>query len=286
MRTESLLKITRPSGHPGQNRSGQTAKESLKLPVFKEIPWPLRFRGMTLALIISIICLLTILPFSAPAQQQGRRIVVLDPGHGGKDNGVQIKGLLPEKELVFKLAKEVKLALQSQPGIAVFLTRKNDIGISILERTTFANRRSADVFISLHLAGPRSGEASGRPYFYINRFVKDPELSRIVEQKVQAGINVLPWDLAQNRMLSESRGLGRQLLKTWQRMDPEAFSEKGNLEVVRAPVAILSGVRSAAILIEFPAIPKKKSSGLENDAYCRKAAGILAKGIRNYFSGR
>ena len=239
--------------------------------------------------LIGIICLLAaflLYPGSAPAEKQGRRIVVLDPGHGGKGSGVQVKGVLPEKKLVFKLAEEVQRELRSQPGIEVFLTRKSDIAVSILERTTLANRKSADVFISLHLAGPRSGAVPGRPWFYINRFFKDSDLSRRVKQEVQAGINVLSWDLAQNRLLPESRRLGMQLLKTWQRREPDAFSEKEDLRIIRAPVAVLSGVQSAAILIEFPSRPKQKSSGLGNDAYCRKAAGIIAEGIMNYFSGR
>ncbi len=245
--------------------------------------------SMRKELLIGIICLwaaFLLYPGSARAQYQDGRIVVLDPGHGGQDSGVKVKGALPEKELVFKLATEVQRALQAQSGIAVFLTRKSDIAISILERTTLANRKSADVFISLHLSGPRRGVKSDQPWFYINRFIKDPDLSRIVKQEVQAGIDISPWDLAQNSRLPESRRLGRQLLQTWQRLEPEAFSEKKDLGLIRAPLAVLSGVRSAAVLIEFPARMKLKSSGLENDAYRRKVAGIIAKGIVNYFSGR
>jgi N-acetylmuramoyl-L-alanine amidase len=89
--------------------------------------------------------------------------VVLDPGHGGSDHGASFRSrtkTLREKDLTLALAREAARALRHR-GIEVTLTRTQDQELPLPVRTQFANRLSADAFISIHLNSTHSGEPSG-----------------------------------------------------------------------------------------------------------------------------
>lgn len=77
-------------------------------------------------------------------------IVVIDPGHGGKDKGAKFENIF-EKDISLKLAIETKQYIESKyPGIIVLLTRDEDIFIPLKDRINLANRVKADIFISIH----------------------------------------------------------------------------------------------------------------------------------------
>ncbi|NBD33890.1 MAG: AMIN domain-containing protein [Cyanobacteria bacterium] len=80
---------------------------------------------------------------------QGDLLVVLDPGHGGKDPGAVGIGGLQEKNVVLPISHHVRKTLQSN-GLQVKMTRWDDRFISLGGRTAMANREDADLFISIH----------------------------------------------------------------------------------------------------------------------------------------
>lgn len=82
-------------------------------------------------------------------QTNDKPIIVIDPGHGGKDHGCQGHGSL-EKEVVLKIGKSLKNYLESNLEAQVILTRDQDAFISLNQRSKFANEHNADLFISLH----------------------------------------------------------------------------------------------------------------------------------------
>lgn len=77
------------------------------------------------------------------------RIVVIDPGHGGKDCGA-IMNKICEKTLTLNIAKKVQQELKDR-GYKVYITRSNDRYISLRDRTSMANEKNADVFVSIHI---------------------------------------------------------------------------------------------------------------------------------------
>ncbi len=77
------------------------------------------------------------------------KIVVIDPGHGGKDSGAIGYQNKQEKIATLQIAKKLKKELKKR-GFKVYLTRENDTFIGLRERTKFANRKMADIFISIH----------------------------------------------------------------------------------------------------------------------------------------
>ncbi len=81
--------------------------------------------------------------------QQGRAVVVIDPGHGGNDTGAIGIGGLREIDVVLPISKQVRDILE-QNGVQVVMTREYDQEVELEPRTQLANRVNADLFISIH----------------------------------------------------------------------------------------------------------------------------------------
>lgn len=78
-------------------------------------------------------------------------LICLDPGHGGTDDGMKSGSWLLEKDVCLDLAYRVERELRNYDGIAVTLTRNYDVDVTTDERVSWANRKKADLFISLHM---------------------------------------------------------------------------------------------------------------------------------------
>ncbi len=89
------------------------------------------------------------------------KIIVIDPGHGGSDPGAQGNGLR-EKDLTLNISKRIRKYLEDNyEGIKVLMTRTNDKYLTLSQRAQFANSKSADLFISIHInAGGGTGYES------------------------------------------------------------------------------------------------------------------------------
>jgi len=86
----------------------------------------------------------------APPALGTNRIIVIDPGHGGMNGGtVSVLNQRPEKEFTLDCARRLKPLLEAE-GWRVFLTRTNDIDLSLSNRVLFAETHHADLFVSLH----------------------------------------------------------------------------------------------------------------------------------------
>src|SRR5690625_2573636 len=89
------------------------------------------------------------------------KIVVIDPGHGGHDPGAVANGLR-EKDLTLDISKRTKRYLErNYKGVKVYLTRTNDKYLTLAQRANYANRKNADLFVSMHInAGGGTGYES------------------------------------------------------------------------------------------------------------------------------
>lgn len=93
-------------------------------------------------------------------------VVVIDPGHGGRDGGAQGNGL-SEKNLNLSIAKYCKAELEKYTGVKVYMTRSDDTFIPLADRTTLAKNWGADVFVSIHINSAGAG-AHGAEVWYPN----------------------------------------------------------------------------------------------------------------------
>ena len=100
---------------------------------------------------------------SVPAVGEPLGVVVVDPGHGGRDPGCGEVGSL-EKDLVLSISLMVQEMLQEQ-NVTVVMTRDTDVGVSLDDRTKLANQSEADLFVSIH-CNAFDGKASGMEVYY------------------------------------------------------------------------------------------------------------------------
>ncbi|ARV62318.1 N-acetylmuramoyl-L-alanine amidase [Nostocales cyanobacterium HT-58-2] len=96
-------------------------------------------------------------PQLRPPVPNGRVVVVVDPGHGGKDSGAPGLGGLLEKDVVLPIGSRIATILQ-QNGVQVVLTRDADYFVELQGRVDIADRSNADLFVSVH-----SNSVDGRP---------------------------------------------------------------------------------------------------------------------------
>ena len=124
---------------------------------------------------------------SPAARSAGKKIVVLDPGHGGLDSGaIGVNGLM-EKDLA--LAQGLRLArVLRQRGYTVFLTRENDSFVPLRQRVAIARANRADLFIALHADSHPDPQTTGTSIYTLNDGRSDREASVLAMRENQSDI--------------------------------------------------------------------------------------------------
>lgn len=199
------------------------------------------------------------------------RRVVIDPGHGGNDPGALNTGLkLQEKSLVLDLAKRLQQALQAK-GYEVILTRSSDVFVELADRAAFANKKQADLFISLHFNSSTKASVEGIETFaFTPRYHPSTSRSRLTatDKRGFFGNQNDPWNV---------------LLAFYvQRALVERTSAKDR-GVKRARFTVLEQVKMPAILVEggFVSHPREgRNTGSAN--YRQKIANAIVEGIEAY----
>ena len=116
-------------------------------------------------------------------EDDGVFLVVLDPGHGGEDPGAVVGESL-EKDINLAVALLVREQLAGQEGVSVFMTREEDVFLSLSDRADFANREKADLYVSIHANSLEDDSYAGIFTFYH----PDKRSSRAAAQAIQAAV--------------------------------------------------------------------------------------------------
>lgn len=116
-----------------------------------------------------------------------KKIIVLDPGHGGRDPGAISRSGKYEKDLVLKMAKETKEFLE-KAGYKVVLTRSKDVFISLRGRIKKAHEANGDLFISIHADSAKNSSAKGLSIYTISEKASDKEAEALAERENKADI--------------------------------------------------------------------------------------------------
>ncbi len=181
------------------------------------------------------------------------RTIVIDPGHGGDDEGVKGPAGTKEKDLTLTLARRVKAAIESRLGIRVLLTRDDDRRVPIDDRTAMANNNKSDLFISLHAnASFRPALAGGAIYSASFEPGAAQAARALAPERVPAigggsrEIEFVPWEFAQTAHLEESDALAKLLEAQLHDRVPLAARP-----VDSAPLRVLESANMPAILIEI-----------------------------------
>ncbi len=127
-------------------------------------------------------------PDSRPTIPNGRMVVLIDPGHGGKDPGAIGIGGVREKDIILPIGVKVAQILQ-QNGVQVIMSRNSDYFVSLEGRVAMAARARADVFVSIHAnsAGAGRPDVNGLETYYYDSGLS---LARIVHSNILQSLNV------------------------------------------------------------------------------------------------
>ena len=123
------------------------------------------------------------------ARQPGRRLIVLDPGHGGLDPGASSKAGTLEKDVVLAFAQVVKEDLEATRRYSVLMTRTGDNFVSLADRVRFARQHHADLMIAIHADALRGPTVRGATVYTLSEKASDAEAQALAEK--ENGVDIL-----------------------------------------------------------------------------------------------
>ncbi|GAA8817409.1 N-acetylmuramoyl-L-alanine amidase [Helicobacter pylori] len=219
--------------------------------------------------------------------------IVLDAGHGGKDCGAMSANLVCEKDIVLEVVKFLHKELKKR-GYSVLLTRDKDIYIDLVARTELANKKSADLFISVHansIPKRSTSNAHGIETYFLST-ARSERARKVAEQENKDDVNLM--DYFSRSLLLNSLNTQRLIISNKLAIDVQY----GMLQSIRknypdvvdggvreGPFWVLAGALMPSILIEIGynshAIESKR---IQSKPYQKILAKGIADGIDSFFS--
>lgn len=218
-------------------------------------------------------------------------VVVVDPGHGGDQDGALSPGGVKEKDVVLQIARRLRPKLE-RLGARVVLTRTGDIGVPLTTRAAVANGLKADLFVSIHLNSMATAEgrrtSAGVETYFLSADASDANAAAAAarENADRMAGEPLPdpgdpvagilQDLEQTAALAGSSRLAYAL---HERLVAALGSEDRGVK--QAPFYVLAGARMPAVLLEVGFISNgAESRQLLGAAHQEKIAGAIAAGVK------
>jgi N-acetylmuramoyl-L-alanine amidase len=230
---------------------------------------------------------------SLPNQTTAHQIIVIiDPGHGGKDPGAVGKNKTKEKTVVLAIAKNLQRELNQQPNIKAILTRNSDYFIPLRQRLKIARKFHGDLFVSIHADAYMNNYAHGASVYALSlrgatseaaRFLaqkeNESELGQVIADKNQVLQSVLV-DLTQKASITTSLDIGYMIIN-----ELSNFTALHHDVVEQAAFVVLKEPDVPSLLIEtgFISNPEEEMK-LRDKQYQQKIAMVLSSGIENYFA--
>ena len=238
----------------------------------------------------------TEMPHREPAASgDGRPLVVLDPGHGGIDNGARGPDGQLEKTIALEFAERLRERIEKAGKYRVILTRTDDTFIPLGDRVRMARGAGAALFVSIHADSlPRKeGDAQGATVYTLSETATDTEAARLAEQEnradVIAGVDLkdepddvagILLDLAQRETKTFSVQFAHRLvgeLKGATRLHKNPLKSAG-FKVLRAPDV-------PSVLVELGYVSNKQDlQALVSEGWRDRTAAAVDKAIDTYFS--
>ncbi|WP_249433510.1 N-acetylmuramoyl-L-alanine amidase family protein [Helicobacter pylori] len=230
---------------------------------------------------------------SIKTKRKKHKKIVLDAGHGGKDCGAMSANLVCEKDIVLEVVKFLHKELKKR-GYSVLLTRDKDIYIDLVARTELANKKSADLFISVHansIPKRSTSNAHGIETYFLST-ARSERARKVAEQENKDDVNLM--DYFSKSLLLNSLNTQRLIVSNKLAIDVQY----GMLQSIRknypdvvdggvreGPFWVLAGALMPSILIEIGynshAIESKR---IQSKPYQKILAKGIADGIDSFFS--
>jgi N-acetylmuramoyl-L-alanine amidase len=221
-----------------------------------------------------------------------KRIIVIDPGHGGIDPGTIGRAGTQEKDITLSLSAELKRQLEATGRYTVLLTRQHDDFMALRDRTAFARNANADLFLSIHADSISDADTRGGSVYTLSERASDQEAAALAAKENKADIiggvdlshengdvaNIL-IDLAQRETMNHSAQFANILV-----------DELGqSITLLRnthrfAGFAVLRAPDLPAVLFELGYLSNRTDETLlRKPAHRAKVAGAIVRAIDRYF---
>ena len=221
-----------------------------------------------------------------------RKIVVIDPGHGGKDSGAVGITKKLEKNITLKVALLLKKEFSKYEEFRVILTREKDVYLKLRERTRIAKNSNADIFISLHADFNKNRRTRGISLYTLSEKASDKEAEALARRENRSDFlgnvdlssessevtNIL-IDLTKRETLNQSSHLVNFLIK-------DIKNEMNLLKRAHrfAGFTVLKSLDIPSVLIEMGYLSNKQDSKLlVSHNYQKKITSNIVKAVKNYF---
>lgn len=220
-------------------------------------------------------------------------IVVIDPGHGGKDPGAAGSQGAKEKEVVLAIAKKLQRMINAEPGFKAILTRKDDRYLRLRQRLSFAHKYNADMFVAIHADAYRHNRAHGASVYAVSARGATSEAARWLakrenESEFVGGLELsdrdylvrsVLIDLSQTHVISASLQMGSSILG-----ELGKFTDLHHSTVEQAAFVVLKSPDIPSLLVEtgFLSNPKEEAN-LSKPTYQKRISLAIKHGIKSYF---
>lgn len=232
---------------------------------------------------------------SPPVRGGGRKVIVIDPGHGGLDSGTVGVNGLQEKDLALAEGLKLARALKAR-GYMVYMTRDSDTFIPLRQRVAIARADKADLFIALHADSNPDSSVTGLSIYTLSDGRSDREASALAKRENQSDIiagvdlsgsnnTVAPIliDLAQRDTINKSSAFATGALS---RLAPVTDI------LARAPhrsasLAVLTAPDVPAVLIELGYLSNRHDAEqMDDDAWRAQVAEAIARAVDAQFASK
>ncbi len=218
-------------------------------------------------------------------------VIVIDAGHGGKDPGCIGKGGTKEKTVVLSVAKKLKKELDNS-GFKTYLTRSDDTFLKLADRAEIAEKRHADLFLSLHANANPSRSTKGYSIYTLSEKASDEEAQKLADAENAADkidvdgfsqfskdIRVALSSLQQHAVAELSEEYANGCCRAFNRAD---IDQLPGPNVRHAPFAVLRSTVPGALIELGHLSNASEEKLLKSDSHQKKLVGAILKSIKNY----
>jgi N-acetylmuramoyl-L-alanine amidase len=239
--------------------------------------------GLFLMLMVFIFMVHTRTAFTLEHQTPAdvKKVIVLDPGHGGDDIGARGPDGGLEKDAALTLARII--AKKLKPAYEVVFTRNGDYQVDLTKRTSVANHKKADLFISIHTGGSSRYQTNHwAVYYYAATNQTADGYGQPAASLYATGDSRQLWDTVQARHQADSKFFAHCIKNKLKNIPGIP-----GIDVSKMPLRILEGADMPAIIFEAGYLTNPKAERqLKNKAFLTDVAVHVRKGIEIYFNSK
>jgi N-acetylmuramoyl-L-alanine amidase len=214
--------------------------------------------------------------------------IVIDPGHGGHDNGTTGPEGLREKDLVLDISKRLGALIEERMNSEVIYTRTDDTFVALEQRTDIANQAKADLFLSIHANSSPLPSAAGVETYYLNFTTSKAALDLAARENAGSQKSIFELQdllekIALRDKVDESREFANRIQSALYSFSAKNDSHARDRGVRKAPFVVLIGASMPSVLAEIGFISNAHDEGVMKKAeYRQRLAESLYKGLSGY----